>query len=224
MRSLTRHFGLKLFSVAAAFSLWLAYSGSRELTTSLPVSVQYRNIPKDLEISSSIVAQVHLILRGPAPLLSRLSAPQTPVVLDLSSVSKPGLNTFTISRSNVGLPSGVTLERAIPAQIQIRTETRISREVPVIPVFENIPTGMQVAASQVTPPRLTIIGPKSRIQAIASVQTDPIDLLGVSPNSDIRTTVFAADPQVHFTTSPSILLRVSLVPARPSTPSAPPTK
>jgi len=213
IRSLTRNLGLKIFSVFAAFLLWLAYSGARELTTSLSVPVQYRNIPKNLEISSNIVEQVHLILRGPSPLLSRLTSSQYPVVLDLAAVRSPGLITFTIDRRNVGLPSGIVLERAIPAQIQIRTETRVSREVPVLPRFEHIPEGMRVASCDVLPPRLTLIGPKSRVDAIERVETDPVDLRALPEDGRIRTTAFTGDQQVNFIAAPSLILRITLVPA-----------
>ena len=120
MKNLLLHnFWLKLFCLAVAFVVWYVFAGARELTMSLPVPVQYRNIPKSLEISSSIVEQVHLILRGPAPQLSRLSPAASPVVLDLGEIRGPGQTTFSIDRRNVSLPTGVILERAIPAQIPI---------------------------------------------------------------------------------------------------------
>lgn len=213
MSWLTRNIGLKLFSLLAAFILWLGYSGSRELTTSLPVPVQYRNIPKNLEISSSIVEQVHLILRGPAPLLARLASSQFPVVIDLASVVRPGTNTFTITRANVGLPAGVVLERAIPAQIQLRTEPRVSRVVPVLPAFE----GQTSAALswRIDPNALTIVGPKSRVEAIESVRTDPIDIAAFPPSGDIRTAAFIGDPQVHFADSPIVVVRINPAPSNP---------
>lgn len=221
MIRITRNLGLKLFSLAAAFALWLAYSGSRELTTSLAVSVQYRNIPKDLDISSNIVEQIHLVLRGPAPLLARLSPSQLPVVIDMASVSRPGTNTFTISRANVGLPAGVVLERAIPAQIQLRTEPRISRLVPIHPVFENIPPGQGVASWRIDPPQLTLVGPRSRVEAIENVLTDPVDLNAPPPGGEIRTAAFIPDPQVHFTDSPIVVLRYKLGPASSPAPTTP---
>ncbi len=213
IRKFTRNFGLKLFSIAAASLLWFAYSGTRELTTSLSVAVQYRNIPKNLEISSNIIDQVHLIVRGPSPLLGRLSSAQFPVILDLAPVQGPGIVTFTIDRRNVGLPSGIVLERAIPSQIQIRTETRVSREVPVLPRFENVPEGYRVSSWEVLPPRLTLIGPRSHVDAIERVETDPVDLRALPPEGEVRTTAYTGDPQVNFIAAPTLILRVTLAPA-----------
>lgn len=217
MSRFTRNLGLKLFSLAAAFALWLGYSGSRELTTSLPVSVQYRNIPKDLEISSNIVEQVHLILRGPAPLLARLSSAELPAVIDLGAVSRPGTYTFTISRASVSLPAGVVLDRAIPAQIQLRAEPRVSRQVPVLPAFENA-EGLRVDSWSIEPPVLTIVGPRSRVAAIESVHTDPVDLRAIPQSGEIHTAAYVGDPQVHFAGGALVVLRLKLTPALPLKP------
>lgn len=213
MRFLTHNFGLKLLSLALAFILWLVYSGSRELTTAISVPVQYRNIPTDLEIGPNLVEEVRLIVRGPSPLLSRVAASPAPVILDLGNVRRPGLTTFSIQRANVSLPSGVVLERAIPSQIQIRTETRVTKEVSVVPIFENIPDGFQVASWSVSPSRLTLSGPKSRLDSIHSVHTDPIDLKVHAKEGRVVTTAFAGDPQAHFTVSPQVEVRFELAPA-----------
>ncbi|MEJ5368535.1 MAG: CdaR family protein [Bryobacteraceae bacterium] len=212
-RFLAHNLGLKLLSLAVAFLLWLAYSGSRELTTAVSVPVQYRNIPTDLEIGPDLVEEVRLIVRGPSTLLSRVSASPSPVILDLGRVRQSGVTTFSIQRSNVDLPSGVVLERAIPSQIQIRTERREVKEVKVVPVFENVPEGYRVESWTVTPPVLMLSGPKSRLDAIREVRTDPIDLHVRLGQSQVETVAYAGDPQVHFTQSPQVLVQFVLKPA-----------
>ena len=212
IRSVTRNFWWKAFSVAASFSLWMIYSGARESTTSITAPIQYRNIPKSLEISSDIVEQVHLVLRGPSPLLSRLSGSQMPVILDLSGIRGPGQSTFTIDRRNVALASGITLERAVPSQIRLRMDERLSKWVPVVVYFENVPEGFQVGSVQVTPDRLTIVGPKSRVSQIEQLEADPVNLTGVTGQAELRTTAFSGSPQVTFASTPSVTVRVTLKP------------
>lgn len=210
IRFLTHNILLKLLSLALAFLLWFLYSGSRELTTAVSVPVQYRNIPTDLEIGPNLVEEVRLIVRGPSPLLSKLAASPAPVILDLSHVTRPGLTTFSIHRQNVSLPTGVVLERAIPSQIQILTEIRVTKEVEVHPIFENIPAGFRVAFWAAAPPVLTLSGPKSRMDAIHHVNTDPIDLQLHGMSGKVRTTAYAGDPQAHFTTSPEVEIEFRL--------------
>lgn len=212
LRSLTRNFWWKLASLMASFGLWMIYSGGRESTTSITAPVQYRSIPKNLEINSEIVEQVHLLLRGPSPLLSRLAGSQMPVILDLSAIRGPGQTTFTIDRRNVALAAGITLERAVPSQIRLRMDERLPKMVPVVVRFENVPDGMKVGSVQITPDRLEIVGPKSKVTLIESLEADPINLAGVKGQAELRTTAFSGSPQVTFSASPSVLVRVTLQP------------
>ncbi len=212
-RFFTQHLGLKLFSLASATTLWFLLSGSRELTTAITVPVQYRNIPTHLEIGPNLVEQVRLIVRGPSPLLSRISNSPPPVVLDLDRVRREGVTTFSIRRTDVDLPAGVVLERAIPSQIQIRTERREVKDVTVIPVFENVPDGYRVESWTAVPPRLPLSGPKSRLDLIDSVRTDPIDLRAHPAGEQVTTTAFAGDSHAHFLASPLVRVRYTLRPA-----------
>lgn len=209
-RLLTQHIGLKLLSLGLASALWFLYSGSRELTTAVSVPVQYRNIPTNSEIGSNLVEEVRLIVRGPSPLLSRVASSPPPVVLDLSRLRRSGVTTFSIQRSDVSLPAGVVLERAIPSQIQVHAEVRVTKDVRVLPVFDNLPEGMEVAAWVVDPPRLPLSGPKSRLDAIHEVRTDPIDLRLHADDRQVTTVAFAGDPQAHFAAPPQVTVKFEL--------------
>ena len=212
MRAVTRNFGIKLFALAVSVLLWIIISGSRESTASVTAPVQYRNIPKNLEISSEIVEQVHLVLRGPSPALTRLGVNEIPVVLNLARVNGPGETTFTITRESVDLPAGVLLERAIPSQVRLRLETRIAQAAPVRVRYAHIPEGMEIAEESVVPAELQIIGPESRVKQIHFVETDPVDLRLLDANGEARTAAYAGDPQVVFTGPPVVTVRVTLRP------------
>jgi YbbR domain-containing protein len=212
-RFFTQHLGLKLFSLAVAATLWFLTSGSRELTTAVTVPVQYRNIPTHLEIGSNLVEEVRLIVRGPSPLLTRISSSPAPVVLDLARVRHEGVTTFSIQRANVDLPAGVTLERAIPSQIQVRTERREVKDVAVVPVFVNIPQGYILESWTASPPNLPLSGPKSRLDSIETVRTDPIDLRLHAAEEEVATTAFAGAPDAHFLVSPQVKVRYKLRPS-----------
>lgn len=212
MRAVTRDIGLKLFALGIAFLIWAVLSGSRESTASITAPLQYRNVPKTLEISSGIVEQAQLLLRGPSLSLASLSANEFPVVIDLSRIRGPGEATFTLTRENVDLPGGVTLERAIPGQVRLRLETRIALPVPVRIRYSNLPEGMEVAEEAAFPSQLQIIGPESRVKMIQFVETDPVDLRLLDANGEARAAAFAGDPQVNFTGTPSVVVRIVLRP------------
>lgn len=213
MRALRRNLGWKLLSFSVATGLWLSLSASRESTMAVPAPIQYRNTPKTLEISSEMVEMAHVVLRGPSSRLSRLAGTNTPVVIDLTEVRGPGERTFTLGRQNISLPAGITVERVIPAQIRLRLETRIARNVPVRIQTVNVPEGMVVESAVATPPNLTVVGPRSRVEMIAAVDADPVDVRSLNAMGEAEVHAYSGDPQVQFVKEPRVRVRVTIEPA-----------
>lgn len=212
MRLLFRNLGWKLAALAASCLLWIAINGANDLTESVSVPVQYRNIPADLEISNDLAEQVHLILRGPSPQLSRASTNPAPVVLDLIEARAPGEKTFSITAANVHLPGGVTLEKAEPGQIRLRLERRLPKDVPVHVRLEHIPAGMRAALEEITPETLTITGPESQVRPIEAVEADPIDVRALDKSGRTRTVAYISNPRVRFSSRSEVWVRISLTP------------
>jgi YbbR domain-containing protein len=208
-----RNLAWKLFALVGAFLLWFAINGANDLTESVSVPVQYRNIPQNLDTGSDLIEQVHLILRGPSLLLSRASTNPWPVVIDLASAKSPGERTFSITAANVRLPGGVMLEKAIPGQIRLRLESRAKKPVDVHVRLDHVPDGMRATVAEVNPPTLTIVGPENKVRPISDVDTDLVDVRALEPGGHARTVAYSPDPRVSFTTTPTIAVRIELVPA-----------
>jgi len=209
---ITHNPGWKLLSLALAVLLWLAFVGDPEVAASASVPVQYRNLPKDLEMSSDVVEKMHLEIRGPSGKLRAAQLADLAVVLDLGGVTRPGQRTFTIAPGNINLPSGVTLLRAVPAQVRLQFEQLLTRDVPVEVRFSAAPPeGYQIGEQVVDPPRVRILGPESRVESVISVQTDPIDLSATVGRRDFRVPTSVTDPQVRFEGSTMVSVRVETV-------------
>lgn len=104
------------------------------------------------------------------------------------------------------------LEKALPGQIRLRLEGRAQKTVPVHVRLDHLPAGMEATVDEVTPSRLTIIGPENRVRSIEVVETDPVDVRAMAPGGRTRTAAYSADPRVSFTTSPNVTVRISPVP------------
>lgn len=211
-RLLFRNLGWKLAALAASCLLWVVINGANDLTGSVSAPVQYRNLPANLEIGNETAEQVHLILRGPSPLLSRAAANPSPVVLDLSDVHAPGEKTFSITTANVRLPGGVTLERAVPGQIRLRLERLLPKDVRVRVRMEHVPAGMRAVVEEMAPPLLTITGPENQVRTIDEVEADPIDVQALDKNGRKRIVAYTNNPRVSFTAAPEVSVRISLTP------------
>lgn len=212
IRLLTDHWKYKVGSVALAGLLWLGTVEESELATTLLASVQYKNVPKDLEMSSDLPDKVHLEVSGPASKLSPAVLADTRILLDLGIVKRPGVRTFPIDQVNVVLPSGVVLERASPSQVRLSFEPRLSKMVKVKLRVRQQPTdGFEIVSQSISPPELAVVGPASRVQQIDSVETDSIDLDHLGNAAEVFTVhAYLADPQVRFAADGKVKIRVEV--------------
>jgi YbbR domain-containing protein len=210
-RLLTDDLQWKALSLLIAVALWFLVVGEPELVTTHSTPIFYKDLPRDLEISSDPPDRVHIEIRGPANKLSPSSLAETAVFLDLSSVNGPGERTFTIHDSSINLPSGVTLERAVPSQLRLRFDRVASKQVEVrVRTGAQEPSGYRIVQEEVRPARLTITGPEGSLQQIDSAQTDPIDLSKVVGRAEFHVHAYVTDPQVRFEGSPLVTVTVTV--------------
>ncbi len=211
LRLITANFGWKILSLFLAVALWLIVVGGQELTTSVAAPIEYRNIPRNLEISTDVPYRVHLEVQGPPGHLSPADLADTVVVLDLNSVNGPGEQTFDITPRNVSLPATVMLSRAIPAQVRLNLERRVTRQVPVEVRLAGEPQpGYQVVRTEVIPQSVTVVGPESRVRQVTSVEADPVDIGSVVSESEFRVHVSIPDSHVRLESPTAVAVRVYL--------------
>jgi YbbR domain-containing protein len=201
----------KLASLALSVALWLTIINEPELVTSAAVPIFYKGLPRGIEIASDQPDKIFLEIRGPASRLTPGRLADTAVQLDLTDVTKPGERTFTVSRTNINLPAGVTFLRAVPSQLRLAFDHQVSKDVEVRLRLSGKPAdGWRVANQKVTPERLRIVGPASRVALIDEAETDPVDLTGFEDLLVARVHSYIADSQVRFESSPMVQVRVEL--------------
>ena len=209
--ALTKNLGWKLLSLSLAVLLWGIFVRDPELSTTVSVPVLFRGMPQQLELSGHLLERVQLEVRGPSSQLGPDDLASAAVVLDLGNVDRPGDRTYTISESRVELPTGVAFARAIPSQIRIHFERRVSRLLPVrIRISDPPPDGYRVVNQEVTPEALAVVGPESNVERLSFVDTDSIDLSGVVGSTQFQVNTFVADDQVRFEDQPQVTVRVEV--------------
>lgn len=210
IRLVTHNIAWKLASLGIAVLLWVAVVEDPELTTTISVPVEFRNLPKDLEISSEAPERLHLEVSGPSGRLGMTRLTEARAVIDLRPVNSTGERTFTVAASNINLPSGVTLNRATPSQVRLRFERRLTRSVPVRIRHGSPPAGYRIARVVEAPDHLNITGPESRVQRIDYVESDTIDVSAVVSEASFSVQAYVADPQVRFEGANVVQVKVTL--------------
>ena len=203
--------GWQLLALAVAFVLWLIFTGTPEVVTSISAPIEYQNMPQDLETAAELPRRVSLEISGPAARVHEADLTNRRVVLNMEGVQGPGEWTFTIERRHIDLPAGLNLVRAIPAQVRLTFERSISASVPVrVRIATPPPEGYHVARQQALPSTLKIVGPESRVRLVTAVDADPIDLSRTVGKARFQVHAFVADPQVRFVSPPLVEVSISL--------------
>jgi diadenylate cyclase len=209
LRFLTRNLLWKLFALVVAIGVWLNVASEPELATIVSVPVDYNNLPKDLEISSSIVESISIEARGPSGQLRSLHDSRVAAIIDFSGVKEPGERTFTLTSADLKLPRQIHLVRAIPGQLHFKFERRTTREVPVEILFSGrLPDGLSIAQEAVDPPDLKIVGPESQVLHSKGLISDPFDLTGVAGDTERKLAVYASESEVRILNAPQVTVKI----------------
>jgi|SRR5579883_1243151 YbbR domain-containing protein len=210
---LLENFWWKIGSLAIAVVLWAAVSSEPELSTFPLVTVEYRNWPDDVAFTADPVSTVKLELSGPSGELSGISGssgvhPQ--VILDLGGIA-PGRHTFIINENNVKLPRGVKLEGAVPPEIQLEFDRKITRTVPVtIRISGDGQNGYHVVSKSVDPAEVTIVGPAGRVERIGEATMDPIDVSSLVGFAKFQRNAYVQDPYVRLQSAPLVTVSIAM--------------
>jgi YbbR domain-containing protein len=198
---LTRNLGWKLLSLLIAIGLWISVAREPEVATSLSAPVDFKNMRDDLDISGNLPDRVRLEVRGPSGRLTRDNLSSVAVVLDLAD-AEPGDRTYTIRGRYLNLPAGVVFYRAVPSQLTLHFEQLIYKQAPVQAIFINPPAGYRISSQKLSVSAIRIRGSVERVNAIAQVKTDPINLAGLTGEKLFHTHLNVGDPQVRTVDAP----------------------
>jgi len=208
---LTKNLGWKLGSLLLAVLLWLAFSSAPLVVTTHTAPIVYSNLNNGWIVAGNSPETVHLELRGPAGRLTVASLAETVVRFDLANAGSTDDRTFTISDTNLNLPPGVTLLRAVPSQLRLRLARLAEKVVPVDIRFSGaLPAGYQITGKSVSPEQLRIGGTDARVTTVNQVETDPIDLHNLTQSADYRVDAFVDDPQVHFESPSQVTVHLTI--------------
>jgi len=192
----TRHFGLKVLSLAVAMLLWWTVAREPQAQVLISVPIEFYQVPKALQFSSEVPPHVQIRVRGPARVLRELAQMDIHPVIDLSSATQ-GEHTYPIRANSIRMPKGAEIEQIIPAQLRLSFDRPEQRVVPVrARITGSLVSGFRIVATTVVPPTVQVDGPSLRVALIDSAITDPVEATGVIGSATFTTTVYTTDPLV----------------------------
>src|SRR5215471_4701485 len=170
---ITNNWHLKIVSLVLAVMLWMAVANQASSEIGLEVPLEYRNIPRRLEITGDMTNTVQVRLRGSSSLIKDITAKDVSTTIDLGKMTS-GEKIVPLSPQNVQAPFGAEVIRVNPSSIRFNLERTIRKSVSVSPTI--VPPGdpYEVGKVLVSPSTVEIEGPESRVTALTSIATVPV--------------------------------------------------
>jgi len=209
-RHVRHNLGLKLVSLLLATGLWLAVARDQVAEVAIEVPIEFHNLPENMEISSETIPRAQIRLRGPERSIHRIRAGDIYAEIDLGA-GHPGERTFDLTARQIHQPADLEVVQVVPSQFHIGFDLRSSREVPVQPrVIGTFAAGYALGEITVTPPTITITGPKKHVDAFEAATTDPIDVSGATTRAIFVRHAYASDPLIQVTNPDPVRITVMI--------------
>jgi YbbR domain-containing protein len=171
--------------VLFALFFWMAVSGVKTSEISLNGIIEYTGIPEEMALASGWTGPVNLRIRGSRGLLAGISANNLRVRLNLAE-AREGTNFLTIAQADVEVPPGVQITSIKPSVIKLVLEKIDARTYRVdAQIVDSLPVGITMRSITIDPPQVRLEGPRSQLNKIQRVMTEPISLADISADKRV---------------------------------------
>lgn len=178
--------GIKVTFVLLAIFIWFFFAGEKESIISYTFPIEFRNLPKNLELLKTSVDKAEVQLSGSRHLLLQLKPEQIGFSVSLEK-SKAGENIFLLTNKNLSMPPGLNVVKINPGEATVVMEKRETKLVFVVPDLAGVlPEGKELLSYRVIPNQIAVVGVPSVFKDIADVKTEPIDLSGIKTSGVIE--------------------------------------
>lgn len=213
LREALRHNpGLKAISLLLAFFLWFSINVSeRDAERVLELPVVVRKLPPDLIVVNAPDRAVTATVRGPRTILDGVDEQRGRLALDLSAAAV-GEMRIELAPDMVRpeLPRRLKLVRLEPQRLKVQVERLLRRRLPVRPELAGAPAlGYMTAESSVRPAEVEVAGPKSKVEDLKEIRTEPVDMQGLEHGLQRNVLLAWAGDLVSFTPD-HVLVSVSV--------------
>jgi YbbR domain-containing protein len=207
---ITHNWFAKLFSVVLATLLWITISTQANSEIGITIPLEYRNIPSELEVTGDTTDNIEVRLRGPAALIREIAPGDISATVDLGGV-RPGEKIVQLTPKNVKLPFGIDVVRVSPSQVRLNLEQTMTKTVPVtVRVDDDVSPDYVIGAISVTPARVEIQGPESKMQTIDSMPTAIVPIGGRKTSFNATADLDSPDPMIRLQQVSSVEVHVTI--------------
>jgi YbbR domain-containing protein len=188
----------KVLSVAVAILLFAFHrmGDLAERFFSVPLQIDMNSV---LIPTSPYQRNIRVTLRGDATSIYHIAEDDIEVYVDLAQYGEPGSYRVPVLLNRKGTAAEAeALEISLePAEISLELDTKMSKYVPLSPVFQGfLKTGYEMVSYTLEPNQVVIDGPMKLLANIPELFTESIDLGNRSEDFSSRVKILNSNPLV----------------------------
>jgi len=200
MPDMIEHWPAKVLAVAAALLLFLFNRFDSLQTKSFTIPLRLMT-DTALVPSKAWTNRIKVTLRGNEEVLSGLTEADFEVMADFSSYQSEGVRREPVQVvRRKSLTETEALEVQVePQEVTLQLERKVIRTLPIQPDFVGQPgRNFELSGFQVFPSIVTLEGPRSLVEKLTQVNTEPIELRGKTDTFTLKAKVVQETPLISF--------------------------
>jgi YbbR domain-containing protein len=198
-----RNWGLKILALFLAFILWLSLIPEERTFSEKTVTVPLEtlNIPSDVELVQKPEKTIDVTIRAPNSIIDSITSANVFAKLDLGKASV-FQQEYPLNETMISIPQGGQVVRISPNKVRLKLERTNEMLLDVVPAIIGEPAeGRTVAKIELSPARVLVLGPESKLREKDKVTTSPINISGLGETSDFTADLILPRPELQLAAS-----------------------
>ncbi len=198
-----RHWELKLLSLLLAFFLWLSLIPEEKTFSekTLTIPLESHNIPPDMELVEKPEATVDVTIRAPNRLINQITSANVLAKLNLESASVIQQE-YPLNANMISMPQGASVVRISPNKVRLKLERTKEVMLDIVPnIIGEVKEGFRIVRIELSPPRVLVKGPESKVREKDTVSTSPINVAELASSTVIEADLILPRPELRLASS-----------------------
>ncbi|MGB9893065.1 MAG: CdaR family protein [Candidatus Saccharicenans sp.] len=197
---ITRNWQLKLLALFLSLVLWILLIPEEKTFAekNLAVSLELVNIPPEVEVVERPEPNLNLKIRARKRIINELGPENFSVQLDMSKASIYQQE-YPVDASMIKAPSEVEIVSFSPVYVHVKLEKTRKIEMEVVPtIIGRPPDGYRLSKVEVTPGKVMVAGPESKVRPRDKVITSPVDVSTLTESLTLEVDLILPRPELRL--------------------------
>jgi YbbR domain-containing protein len=154
--------------------------GTSKIERGFDIPVAFIGMPEELVITRNSTQVINIRVLGPRAALRDISSKDLEYEVNLEG-AKPGNAVYLVDETTLVMPQNARILSRSPATIELEFERKSRKSVRVTADLEGEPAeGFVFTEVAIDPPRVWLVGARSKVLRLSEVMTETIDVAGLS--------------------------------------------